>query len=133
MSFRFVNVVKNQGGCSFESVDYACERHDDNGSFRLLGSSSDSEALLLCFAAWRIRLWHAAVRCHSDAYSDPYSDAYSDAYSGTYSEAYSDESFVTYSAQRIGVIIIYIGLYQGLPSLCSSLPLHRVRFPRFRD
>ena len=68
-------------------------------------------------------VWHAAVRCHS----------------GTYSGTYSGESFCTHSAQLVGVIIyiilrsIYKGLYQGHPSLCSSLPLHRRNCPRFRD
>ena len=52
----------------FGLVDCACTRYDGDSSFGLLGSSSDSEALLLCFAAWRIRLRHAAVRCHSDTH-----------------------------------------------------------------
>ena len=74
--------------------------YDGDSSFGLLGSSGDSWALLVCFAAWRIRLWHAAVRCHSDVYSDAYSDASSDASSG--------ESFCTNSAKCVGVIIYNI-------------------------
>ena len=71
------------------------------------------DRLLHCVSPHYEFVGHATVRCHSDAssdaysgtYSGTYSDAYSDAYSDPYSDAYSCESFVTYSAQRIRVII----------------------------
>ena len=69
----------------------------------------------LCHCVLPHALWHAAVRCRSGT-------SY-----GTSSDAFSDTLFVR--VVRVGVIIydIYTGLHQGLPSLCSSLSLHRIR------
>ena len=55
MSFLTVacemDVYTLAGLLALKRVDCACARHDGNGSFGLLGSSSDSWASPLCFAA----------------------------------------------------------------------------------